>query len=217
MGVEDQLFQKYGRAVAKGTLLFREGEQGNEMFIIQSGKVKITKKVGDVEKTLAFLPAGEFFGEMSILNNKPRSATAEVVEDAKLLVIDPKTFESMIRGNAEIAIRIIKKLSQRLQETDNQIEALLMKDHNRKVVYILKRWVEDRGAPATGGSKVKGTVQELSTQTGMDGKTVQDVLDKLIRAKLVATEADGFIVGDPKKLDKFLEFLAMKEQFGEFS
>ena len=58
---------------------------------------------------------GEFFGEMAILNNEPRTASAIVEEDSQLLVIDPKTFEAMIKGNSEIALRMIKKLSQRLK------------------------------------------------------------------------------------------------------
>src|SRR5262245_47982518 len=111
---DDQLFNRFGRDLPAGTVLFREGEFGNQMFVIQSGSVRITKIVRDTEKLLAILPAGEFFGEMAILNNKPRSANAIVHEDARLLVIEAKTFEGMIRGNTEIALRLIKKLAQRL-------------------------------------------------------------------------------------------------------
>ena len=122
---DDPLYERFGREFQAGEILFSEGDSGKEMFVIQSGKIRISKKVRDVEKTLVSLGPGEFFGEMSILNNKPRSATATVEEPAKLLVIDPKTFEAMVRGNAEIAVRMIKKLSARLQEADDQIENLL--------------------------------------------------------------------------------------------
>src|SRR4051812_46571866 len=70
------LFERFGKAFPPGTILFKEGDTGKEMYVIQSGKVRISKTVRDVEKTLVELPAGEFFGEMSILNDKPRSATA---------------------------------------------------------------------------------------------------------------------------------------------
>src|SRR5512138_1557782 len=125
---DDQLFQRFGKEFRRGTVLFREGEPGKEMYVIQSGRVTIHKRAGDVEKVLTTLGAGEFFGEMSILNNKPRSATATCAQDSKLLVIDAKTFEAMIRGNAEIALRMIKKLADRLQETNEQIETLLFSD-----------------------------------------------------------------------------------------
>ncbi len=122
---DDQLFQRFGKEFPQGTVLFREGEPGKEMYVVQHGRVTISKQVGDVEKILASLGPGEFLGEMSILNNKPRSATATCAEPAKLLVIDAKTFEAMIRSNAEIAIRMIKKLSDRLAEANEQIENLL--------------------------------------------------------------------------------------------
>src|SRR5437762_14381407 len=123
MAGEDALFQRFGKEFRRGDVRFREVEPGKEMYVIQAGKVNITKTVRETEKILATLGAGEFFGEMSILNHKPRSAGAVVAEDAKLLVIDPKTFEAMIRGNVEIAVRLIKKLSDRLQEADEQIRS----------------------------------------------------------------------------------------------
>src|SRR3954451_9059282 len=103
---DDQLFQRFGKEFPQGTVLFREGEPGKEMYVLQQGRVHVSKNVGDVEKILATLGPGEFLGEMSILNNKPRSATATCASGCKLLVIDAKTFEAMIRGNAEIAIRM---------------------------------------------------------------------------------------------------------------
>src|SRR3954464_9017517 len=110
MGAEEALFQRFGRDYPRGTTLFREGDPGKEMYVLQSGKVAISKKVRDVEKVLAILGPGEFFGEMAIISNKPRNASAAVEEEARVLVIDPRTFEAMIRGNSEIAVRMIKKL-----------------------------------------------------------------------------------------------------------
>src|ERR1700760_1424535 len=133
MPAEDALFQRFGREFKRGDVLFREGEPGKEMYVIQSGRVNIIKTVRDTEKILATLGAGEFFGEMALLNNKPRSAGAAMAEDGKLLVIDPRTFEAMIRGNVEIAVRLIKKLSDRLQEADEQIENLLLRDPSSRV------------------------------------------------------------------------------------
>src|SRR5205807_10159627 len=145
MAGEDQLFQRFGREFPRGTVLFKEGEPGKEMYVVQTGKVNITKKVRDTEKILATLGAGEFLGEMAILNNKPRSAGAVMAEDGKLLVIDPKTFEAMIRGNVEIAVRLIKKLSDRLQEADEQIENLLLRDPNSRVAHYVWQAAVRRG------------------------------------------------------------------------
>src|SRR5260370_39735737 len=122
MAGEDALFQRFGKEFKRGHVPLREGEPGKEMYVIQAGKVNITKTVRDTEKILATLGAGEFFGEMALLNNKPRSAGAVMAEDGKLLVIDPKTFAAMIHANVEIAARLIKKLSDRLHEADERVE-----------------------------------------------------------------------------------------------
>jgi len=94
---DQDLFEKYGEIIPKGTVLFYEGDPGQEMYIIQAGKVRISKRVRNVEKTLVILGKGEFFGEMAILNNRPRSATATVIEDCKILIFDRETFETMIK------------------------------------------------------------------------------------------------------------------------
>lgn len=211
---DDKLYERFGREFPAGHLLFREGEPGREMYVIQAGKVRISKTVRGVEKTLTSLGPGAFFGEMSILNNKPRSATATVEEDAKLLVIDPKTFEAMVRGNAEIAVRLIKTLAQRLQEADDQIENLLLKDPNSRVVHFLLGAAK-KGTEQPDGVLVDLSVKELAGKVGLELEQVNDVLNKLIRAKLVQIVESGLVIHNVQKLHDFLEFLGMKEKFGD--
>ena len=94
------------------------------MYIIQSGKVAIKKKVPHGETTLAVLEKGDFFGEMAILERMPRSASAEMVEDGDLIVIGGEIFGDMIKANPEIAVRMLRKYSIRLRETNKQIEQI---------------------------------------------------------------------------------------------
>jgi CRP-like cAMP-binding protein len=215
MGGEDALFQRFGREFRRGDVLFREGEPGREMYVIQAGKVNITKTVRETEKILATLGAGEFFGEMSILNNKPRSAGAVVAEDAKLLVIDPKTFEAMIRGNVEIAVRLIKKLSDRLQEADEQIENLLLRDPNSRVVHYLLQAASKRGKETPQGRLVHVNLNELHGRMGVSAQEVQDAVNKTARARILSIVPEGVLVPDTAKMQKYLEFLEMKERFGD--
>ena len=120
-------FAKFLTHFNKGHVLFHEGDEGEDMYIIQSGKVAIKKKVKDSETTLAVLEKGDFFGEMALLERMPRSATAEVTEDGDLIVINGETFGDMIKANPEIAIRMLRKYSIRLRETNRQIEQILAK------------------------------------------------------------------------------------------
>ena len=215
MAGEDQLFQRFGREFTKGTVLFKEGEPGREMYVVQSGKVNITKTVRDTDKILATLGPGEFFGEMSILNNKPRSAGASMAEDGKLLVIDPRTFEAMIRGNVEIAVRLIKKLSDRLQDADEQIENLLLRDPNSRVVHNLLQQALKRGKPTPQGTLVAVNIAELHSRMGLTSEEVQDAVQRTAKAKIFAIVPEGLVVPDTGKMKKYLEFLEMKERFGD--
>jgi CRP-like cAMP-binding protein len=125
MSREEQLFWKFGKNFAKGTILCREGDAGHEMFIIQQGKVRVRKKVGKGEKVLAELSDGEFIGEMALLLGMDRSATVEVIEDAKVLVVGPDTFESLLKNSPEIAMKMLKKMALRLRALDDKLETAL--------------------------------------------------------------------------------------------
>ncbi|MCU0242926.1 MAG: cyclic nucleotide-binding domain-containing protein [Vicinamibacteria bacterium] len=118
-------FAKFLKHFDQGTVLFNEGDEGEDMYIIQSGKVAIKKKVGDGDTTLAVLEKGDFFGEMAILERLPRSAGAEVIEGGDLIVINGETFGDMIKANPEIAVRMLRKYSIRLRETNRQVEMIL--------------------------------------------------------------------------------------------
>jgi CRP-like cAMP-binding protein len=215
MGAEETLFQRFGKEFPKGTVLFQEGELGKDMFVVQAGRISISKKVRDVEKVLAILGPGEFFGEMAIISNKPRNATAEVTEDAKLLVIDPKTFESMIRGNSEIAVRMIKKLAERLSEADAQIESLLLNDPASRIIHQLLQVCQSRGRPMEEGIEVDFPVRELPRQIGVGEPAIRNMLDRLERAGLIERSGDRLTVYDTARLHDFLQYLEMKWKFGD--
>lgn len=215
MGAEETLFQKFGKEVPKGTVLFKEGDPGKEMYVLQSGKVAIAKTVRDVEKILATLGPGEFFGEMAIISNKPRNATAIVAEPARLLVIDPKTFESMIRGNAEIAIRMIKKLADRLAEADSQIENLLLSDPSSRVVHKVLEICQLRGRPMEEGIEIDFPVRDLPRELGVGEPAIRTMIGRLERAGLLERSGDRVTVFDTARLNDFLHYLEMKWKFGE--
>ena len=110
-------FADYLMKMPAGKAIFNEGEVGTEMYVIQSGSVEIFKKnrKGE-EKILATLEKGDFFGEMSILEDVPRTASARAKTDCELVRINQTTFDEMLRHNAEIAVRMLRKLSRRLRE-----------------------------------------------------------------------------------------------------
>ncbi len=122
---EKNPFARFLSHFPAGKVLFREGDAGEDMYIIQSGRVAIKKRTGaNKDVTLAILEKGDFFGEMAVLERMPRSATAEMSEAGDLIVISGDTFGDMIKSNPEIAFRMLRKYSIRLREMVKQIEIL---------------------------------------------------------------------------------------------
>jgi CRP-like cAMP-binding protein len=216
MAESDQLFARFGRDCEPGEVLFREGEAGDTMYVLQSGAVRITKTVKGEEKTLAILGAGEFFGEMAILNAKPRNATAIVEEPSRVLVLGARTFEQMVVSNAEIAVRMVKKLARRLDSANELIEVLMHRDPKARVILGLSREAETRGEPQPDGSVlVPMGSAELAEQVGLDEKETVDVLKRLHRLRIVEPTERGLIVTQVARLEEFYAFLEMREKFGE--
>lgn len=210
--IQAQFFARFGRKFPAGTVLFQEGARGEEMYIIQSGKVKISKRIRGVEKTLAMLEKGEFFGEMAILNDKPRSATAETVAESEMLVIDRKTFESLLRSNVEIAVRFIKRLAERLREADEQMEALMIKDNTSRLVNMLAKKVKEQ---KKAGELTIG-IEELAGLAGIERQQARIIVEKLASVKIVElANGDTLRILNQEQVDRLLKYLEMREIFGE--
>ena len=193
------------------------------MYVIQSGTIEIRRRVGDSERVLALLPPGEFFGEMALINARPRSATAVVREDARLLVIESRTFEAMLRGRVEIAVRMIKTLAGRLERANQQVELLLLPNANHRVVQCLRQMSEQQ-LEATGGGQDNAVhlpiqVDELAQRVALTTPEVAEILNRLHAAQLVTTASDygieghGLVIPEVGRLLDFLEFLELRDRF----
>lgn len=110
-----------GKDYKDGDTIFDENSIGKEMYIILTGKVKVIKEKGNVETTLATLEEGDFFGEMSLFDNNPRSATVKASGDVKLLEINQKNFLKKISRDPSLAFRMLEKMSQRIRKSDVKI------------------------------------------------------------------------------------------------
>lgn len=211
----DPLFARFGREYPAGEVLFREGEPGDRMFVIQAGAVRITKEMGGDQKALAVLGPGEFLGEMAILNGKPRTATATVIEPTRCLLIDARTLEAMVAKNAEIALRLIKKLARRLDSADQLIEILMHTDPKARVMLALSRHAEGFGEAVADGIRIRATAADVALEVGVDEATAHDVMARLRRLRLAREEphGTGIVISDIGRLRDFLEFLEMPQKF----
>jgi CRP-like cAMP-binding protein len=117
--------EKFLVAHPMGEIIFSEGDIGTEMYIVQTGTVELLKAIGGETKVLATLEKGDFFGEMSVLEDVPRTASARAKTDVELVKINGATFDAMLKSNTEIAVRMMRKLSRRLREVTAMLEESL--------------------------------------------------------------------------------------------
>lgn len=130
-----------GKEYDKGTDIIREGDVGECMYVIQSGKVKILQTRDNREVCLAELGEGDFFGEMAIFEQERRSATVRAAETVRVLTIDKKNFLRRIHEDPSLAFNIVKTLSHRIRELDRQhtrIRAADRRDWNSRPDTYLK-------------------------------------------------------------------------------
>lgn len=210
---ENRVFEKYGKKFKEGEIIFNEGEPAREMFIIKKGKVKIFKKIGDIEKTLAILSDGEFFGEMALIENKPRSASALALTDCELISITGDMLDTMMKRNPEIGIKMVKKLSERLRETNTQIETLIIKDKEMKIVYTLLKECDEKGEPIVGGIKIPVTIEKLASLTEIPHEEIEEIITRLSKKEIVTKGEGYFVTKDRKILQNYFEYLTLKKEF----
>jgi CRP-like cAMP-binding protein len=130
------------RTYPKGTMIFSECQNGQDMFIIQEGQVKITKIVNNTEVILAVLKKGDFFGEMALLADTPRSASILAFEDCQLMVVNRKNFEQMVTSQPQFVSRLTVTLSERLWSMERQLSNAAIVNLVHKMVDMLSLQLE---------------------------------------------------------------------------
>lgn len=115
---------KLGKTYTDGEAIVREGETGDRMFIIQSGRVRVSRSMNGNEVELAQLKAGDFFGEMALIDREVRSATVSAIGEVRLLSIDKKNFLRRVHEDPSLAYRVIQKMSQKIRELDEALTRL---------------------------------------------------------------------------------------------
>jgi CRP/FNR family cyclic AMP-dependent transcriptional regulator len=119
--------------VPQSTRLFRQGDNGDAMYLIESGRVRISIRDADKQEvTLAELAQGDFFGEMSIIDGRQRSADAKVIEDSRLAVLSRDAFLTFVRKKPDVALEMLSALTDRLRRTDELLRSRVSRNVNEE-------------------------------------------------------------------------------------
>ena len=121
------------KTVPQNTRLFRQGDKGDAMYLIESGRVRISIRDHDEQEViLAELAQGDFFGEMSIIDGRQRSADANVIENARLAILSRDAFLSFVRNNPDVALEMLSALTDRLRRTDELLRSRVSRNVNEE-------------------------------------------------------------------------------------
>jgi hypothetical protein len=171
--------------VAAGTVIFREKESGDVMYLIIRGRVAISKQVMDrVDKRLDILEPGDYFGEMSLLLQADRSATAVALEPAELVEISQDKLKSLLRDHAEFGVNLLAQLARRLEKANEEailtaLELELSKRRPRPC--LVNNFVTDKLVVATGSFEAPKLPDVLRLRNDLRWAPETNVLVSLIK------------------------------------
>jgi len=110
-----------GKVYENGEAIVRQGEEGDCMYVVQAGEVEVVQEVEGSEVRLAVLEGGDVFGEMSLFERQPRSATVRAMGNARVLTVDKRIFLRRVHEDPSLAFRILQKMSQRIRQLDEEV------------------------------------------------------------------------------------------------
>jgi CRP/FNR family cyclic AMP-dependent transcriptional regulator len=198
------LFQK--RKVKKGSIIFFEGDEGDEFYIIESGLVKIYSFDGAKTVILAFIREGNYFGEMALI--KPgllRSATAETLEATDLYVLRRRDFEQLLAKNNKMALQMLWFTMERLRNANEQIQDLTFLNARERILKILLRLSKEHGTLLASGEmqiNLKLTHQQIADLVGAVRETASKILQELQEEGLITVDQKKIVLKDPASFEK---------------
>ena len=199
-------FGRFARTYQPGEMIFSEFEPGDTFYLIQSGRVQLVKLIGDIEKTLDILQPSETFGEMAILENSPRSATAIALDKVTVLEFNSQNFEVLLLGNPQIALKLLRMFSKRIYDSKRRFMILTLEEPQAKVadVFLVLDEMQSDIDKSTERREFKVTVEGVAHWAGMSENEARDVLNHFSTQRRIEIFPDRIIV---KNINDFSRFV----------
>jgi CRP-like cAMP-binding protein len=185
------------RRYPKDTVVFFENEEGDFFFMIVEGRIKVTILGDDGrEIILSVLGPGDFFGEMALLDNEPRSATAIAAEETELLCLHRNDLSTVLADNRAILTSFIKVLTSRLRKANHQISTLALLDVYGRVARVIMEMAKEEGRRLKDGRIAfrRATHQEIANRIGTTRETVTRMLKEIERQGLIEIDGKEIVV-----------------------
>jgi CRP/FNR family transcriptional regulator, cyclic AMP receptor protein len=201
------LIEQFGRPFKAGEVLFREGDAPDEAFLLQQGRVRLLKRVRMTERSMSVLRMGDLFGEAALIDSSPRSNTAVAMSDGLAIALSRVVLRKILEQYPLLAEQILMQLVRRVGEAEDQIEVLMLRDSQSKVVGALLKM-----AGATDVAELQVSPVDLSARVGLDVDTVKTVVHRLREQQYVRIVGERVEVPDVDALRRLYALLGTKEE-----
>ncbi len=191
------------RTYKKGTILFFEGDAGDELFIIKTGKVRVYRTGETKEVVLAYLFPGDTFGEMAVFQrDEVRSASVEAIQNSTFYVLKQEDFNKLMAQHPAISIQLLHLAMHRLRQTNEMIKDLTLLDAPSRIYKTIMRLAKECGVVRPEGIwiNMKWTHQQIADLSGTVRETVTKCLLELQREEIISIEEKKIFIHDRKRL-----------------
>jgi len=205
--------QAFTKTYKSGTHLFHENDHSRELYIIQSGSIRVYRKIGSRDVDLARLSKGAVLGEMALIDGKPRSASAVAGEDTTVIIIDADTFHKRIAGVPPWFLSMIKTTSEKIRKANTRLEAIQSRGLCHHVVIALQYQFLRYGAVPDGDARkaldVSQTATRLVQLMSVNNQCVMQVLAALQKKGVIDLPDGRIVLCDQAKLDGCCDYLRL--------
>lgn len=208
------LVEQYGRPFVQGDILFREGEPATHAFLLYEGRVRLLKRVRMVERSLSVLRGGDLFGEGALIDGATRPSTAIALQDGIVLHLDKAALTTIVEKFPAVSERILTQLVKRLRDAEDQIEVLMLRDTQSKVVSALLKMARARsgGDAQEGSAELTMSPVDLSSRVGLDVDTVKRAVQRLRDQQYLRIVGERVEIPDVDALRRLYSLLGSKEE-----
>jgi len=196
------------RRVPRGQMIFQKGSDGSSLMAVLRGRVRIsTVSAEGREIVLNMINPGEVFGEIALLDGKPRSADATAIEITDLLIVERQHFVPFLKTNDDLYLRLLGVLCERLRRTSMALEDLALFGLPTRLARLLLKFSEDYGRRTPAGMRIelKLSQRDISTLVAASRETVNKQLSQWREEGVIAMEAGCLLVKRPDILSALLE------------
>jgi len=211
MALDLSMFNRFAVNFQPGDIIFCEHEPGDNFYLIQSGRVQIVKIIDDLEKIIDILQPGEIFGEMAILEEAPRSASAVALDNVKALEFNRENFEILMKGTPQIALKLLKLFTKRIYDQKRRFLILTLDDPQAKIadVFLMLSEAQPIHDESVNERVFMTTVEDIAHWAGVSPVESKRILNQFASQRRLEIFPDKIVV---QNINDFARFVSSKRR-----